>query len=292
VRGGQYRPAQESCENLRSPPPLVAEIRPPGSWPSPDLRSVWAYRELLFFLAWRDITVRYKQTALGILWVLLQPVLLMAVFSLFLGRLGGIPSAHLPYPVFVLSGLLPWQLFSQCLIEASNSLVANERIITKVYFPRLILPLAAVAAAGVDSLPGLLLLVGLLAYTGHLSISGLLALPLFLLLTMFTALAVALWLSALNALYRDVRHTLSFLTQFWFFLTPVVYPASLVPDRWRPIYGLNPMAGIVEGLRLCLFGVDSIDRGMFLASLLMVAACLWGGLLFFKKMEAPIGDAL
>jgi lipopolysaccharide transport system permease protein len=216
----------------------------------------------------------------------------MAVFSLFLGRLGGIPSANLPYPVFVLSGLLPWQLFSQCLIEASNSLVANERILTKVYFPRLILPLAAVTAAGVDSLPGLLLLVGLLAYSGHLSVPGLLALPLFLLVTMFTAIAVALWLSALNALYRDVRYTLSFLTQFWFFLTPVVYPASLVPDQWRLIYGLNPMAGIVEGLRFCLFGVDPIDRGMFLASLLMVAACLWGGLLFFKKMEGPIGDAL
>src|SRR5213080_3159858 len=211
-------------------------IRPPKGWMSIGFRELWEYRELLYFLTWRDIKVRYKQTALGAAWSIIQPFFMMVVFSLFFGKLGKIPSDGIPYPIFVYCALLPWQLFAHSLSESSNSLVANERLITKVYFPRLVVPISAVLGGVVDFLIAFAILLGMMAYYGIRPTAAIVTLPLFLLLTVATALAVGLWLSALNVQYRDVRYTIGFLTQFWLFATPVAYSSSIIPERWRPLY--------------------------------------------------------
>src|SRR5438045_2121628 len=214
-------------------------IRPPSGWASLGLKELWEYRELLYFLTWRDIKVRYKQTALGAAWAIIQPFFMMVVFSLFFGKLGGMKSDGLPYPVFVFCALLPWQLFAFALSESSNSLVGNQNLITKVYFPRLVVPVSAVLGGLVDFAIAFVILLGMMAYFGIVPGTAVLALPLFILLAVATALGVGLWLSALNVQYRDVRYTIGFLTQFWLFATPVAYPSSIVPERWPPLYGLN-----------------------------------------------------
>lgn len=265
-------------------------IRPPSGWASIGLKELWEYRELLYFLIWRDIKVRYKQTALGAAWAIIQPFFMMIVFSLFFGRLGGMPSDGIPYPVFVYCALLPWQLFAQALSESSNSLVANERLITKVYFPRLVVPIAAVLGGLVDFAISLMILICLMIYYRIVPGVAVLTLPLFLLLAVTTALGVGLWLSALNVQYRDVRYTLTFITQFWLFATPVAYSSSIVPKAWRPLYGLNPMAGVVEGFRWALLGKAAAPGILLGVSIAVVIMILIGGLYYFRRMEDTFAD--
>ncbi|HET6573939.1 MAG TPA: ABC transporter permease [Fimbriiglobus sp.] len=273
-------------------PPDVTRIRPSGGWRALDLAELWRYRELLFFLTLRDVKLRYKQTALGIAWAVLQPLLTMAVFTIFFGKLGKMPSDGKPYAVFVLAALVPWQLFAYALTQSSNSLVAEQRLITKVYFPRLIVPVASVLAGLVDFAVAFVLLLLLMAGYGVVPSWGVLAAPVFALFAVLTALAVGLWLSALNVQYRDVRYTIPFLTQFWLFVTPVAYPASIVPEAYRPLYGLNPMAGVVEGFRWALLGTDAPDWGLVTVSAGVVVLLLTGGLFYFRRMEKTFADVV
>jgi lipopolysaccharide transport system permease protein len=265
-------------------------IRPPKGWEPARLREIWEYRELLYFLMWRDIKVRYKQTVLGAAWAVLQPLLTMVVFSVFFGRLGGIPSDGLPYPVFTYTALLPWQLFSHALSESGNSLVTNQNLVTKVYFPRLVIPMAPVLAGLVDFAIASVILLLLMGWFGLTPSAAIIALPLLIVLAVTTAVGVGLWLSALNVKYRDVRYTIPFLTNLWFFLTPVAYPASMVPERWRGLYGLNPMAGVVEGFRWALLGADPPYPAMLIVSSIVAIGLLVGGLYYFRKMEQTFAD--
>ncbi len=270
------------------PRPIV--IRASRGWVPLNLREVWAYRDLLYFLIWRDVKVRYKQTVLGAAWAIIQPLFAMVIFSVFFGRLAKMPSDGLPYPIFAFCGLLPWQLFAHALTESGNSLVANERLITKVYFPRLVIPLAAVLAGLVDFGVSFIVLLGLMAYYGIVPTVGILALPLFLGLAVGTALGVGLWLSALNVQYRDVRYTIPFLGQVWLFATPVAYPASLVPEQWRWLLGINPMAGVVEGFRWALLGSPHLPGALLAVSVLVVVVALVSGLYYFRRMERAFAD--
>jgi lipopolysaccharide transport system permease protein len=255
-----------------------------------NLRDVWIYRELLYFLIWRDVKVRYKQTVLGAAWAILQPVMTMVVFSVFFGRLAKMPSDGIPYPVFAFAALLPWQLFAYALSESSNSLVGSQHLITKVYFPRLVVPLAAVLAGLVDFTIAFAVLLALMWYYGIMPTGAIVLLPLFVLFAVVTALAVGLWLSSLNVKYRDVRYTIPFLTQFWMFATPVAYPSSLVPENWRALFGLNPMAGVVEGFRWALLGKAQGPGPLLAVSVLAVVILLIGGLMYFRKMETTFAD--
>jgi lipopolysaccharide transport system permease protein len=259
----------------------VTIVRPSRKWPSLQLGSLWEYRELLYFLVWRDVKVRYKQTVLGVAWAVLQPFLTMVIFSIFLGHLVRVPSDGLPYPVFAYAALLPWQLFAHTITECGNSLVANQQLITKVYFPRLVIPTAAILAGLVDFAVAFTVLVGLMLYYGIGLTAAVLTLPLWVLLAVVTALGVGLWLAALNVQYRDVRYTLPFLTQLWLFATPVAYPSSLVPDGWRSLYALNPMVGAVEGFRWALLGGGRAMEGLLL---------LASGLAYFRRMEHTFAD--
>lgn len=243
-------------------------IRPASGWVPLNLAELWEYRELLYFLTWRDIKVRYKQTVLGAAWAVIQPLGMMLVFTIFFGHLVGVPSDGLSYPIFAYTALLPWQLFSRALTDANTSLVVNERLITKVYFPRLLIPVSAVLASLVDFAIAFVLLLGMMVFYGIVPTGFVLMLPLFVLFALMTALGIGFWLSALNAQYRDVRYTLPFLTQFWLFATPVVYPASLVSDQWRLLYGLNPMIGVVEGFRWALLGKTGAPDAMWAVSLM------------------------
>ncbi|HKC63765.1 MAG TPA: ABC transporter permease [Pyrinomonadaceae bacterium] len=267
-------------------------IRPSKGRTSLGLKELWAYRELLYFLVWRDVKVRYKQTALGAAWAIIQPLFMMAVFSLFFGYLAGMPSNGVPYPVFTYCALLPWQLFAHALTESGNSLVANERLITKVYFPRLVVPLAAVFGGLIDFAIAFVILLGMMAYYGIVPTLAVITLPLFILLAILTALGVGLWLSALNVKYRDVRYTITFLTQIWFFATPVVYSSSIVPVRWRSLYGINPMAGVVEGFRWALLGRAESPGALLAVSAGAVILILVGGLYYFRRMEATFADVV
>jgi lipopolysaccharide transport system permease protein len=230
------------------------------------VRELWEYRELLYFLTWRDIKVRYKQTVLGAAWAVIQPLFMMLVFSLFFGKLAGLPSDGIPYPVFAFCGLLPWQLFANSLTQASNSLVGSQNLITKVYFPRLVVPISAVLGGLVDFAIAFVLLLGMMFYYGIVPGWQIVVLPGLVLLVVLASLGVGLWLSALNVQYRDVRYTISFLVQFWLFATPVAYPSSIVPEKWRVLYALNPMVGVVDGFRWALLGSDTLSAPMVLAS--------------------------
>ena len=262
-----------------------------GFW-NLELRDLWDYRELLFFLVWRDVKVRYKQTALGVAWAVLQPLLATLIFSIFFGRLARLPSDGVPYPVFALAGLVPWQFFASGLTQSSNSLVASQSLITKVYFPRLIIPIATVIASLVDFFFAFIILMGMLGYYGIKPGVSIFLLPLYVLLAVLTTLAAGLWLSALNVQFRDVKHTVPFLAQFWMFATPVVYPSSLVPARWRVWYGLNPMAGVVEGFRHALLGRATTPGPMVWVSAGAVVALLFGGVLYFRRMETTFADVV
>jgi lipopolysaccharide transport system permease protein len=267
-------------------------IRPSKGWTSLNLREVWLYRELLYFLTWRDIKVRYKQTVLGVAWAVIQPVFVMILFTIVFGKLVGIPSEGLPYPIFAYCGLLPWQLFAYSLTESSNSLVANQNLITKIYFPRLVIPISAVLTGMVDFLITFGVLIGMLGWYRILPTHAVWSLPLFVLLAVLLALGVGLWLSTLNVLYRDVRYTLPFLTQAWLFATPIAYPSSLVPEHWRMAYGLNPMAGVVEGFRWALLGTGKIPGSMLAISVLATLVILVSGLYYFRRMERTFADVV
>jgi len=272
--------------------PSVLRIQPSKGWQVVNLRSLWEFRELLWILVWRDIKVRYKQTALGAAWAMLQPLLTMVVFSIFFGKLAGL-NAHLPqdipYPVWTYCALLPWQLFAYALSESGNSLVANRQLITKVYFPRLVMPLSAVIAGLVDFAIAFVVLLGMLFWYDIPPSAAVVMLPFFVLFAVAAALAVGLWLSALNVEYRDVRYTIPFLTQFWLFLTPIAYPSTLVPAEFRPLYGLNPMAGVVEGFRWALLGTKP-PGPLLWVSLATVTLLLIGGLAYFRRMERTFAD--
>lgn len=268
----------------------VVEITPHAAVTS-GIREAWSYRELAYFLGWRDVKVRYKQTALGVAWALVQPIGLMLVFTFFLGR-AGVPSPGMPYALFVLTGLLPWQLFAFAIGESSNSLVANERLITKVYFPRLVIPAAAVVGGVVDFGVGLVVLAIALPLYHVVPTAAILAAPLFVILALLGAFGVGLWLSALNVRYRDVRYVLGFVTQIWLFVTPVVYPLSVVPPKWRLLYALNPMTAVVEGFRWCVAGGPMPDLRIVAASAIGTLLVLATGLRYFQSMEASFADVI
>jgi len=270
--------------------PSTIVIQNCRGWVRLGLRDLWDYRELLYFLTWRDIKVRYKQTALGAAWAIIQPLSMMVVFSLFLGKLGGIPSDGVPYPIYIYCALLPWQLFAHSVTEASNSLVTNERLITRVYVPRLLVPTSAVLNGLIDFTVASAVLILLMIHYGIGPGWGIVALPLLVLLAVTAALGVGLWLSALNVQYRDVRYTLTFLIQFWFFATPVAYPASLVPQAWRWLYGSNPMVGVVEGFRWALLGTVPPPVTYLAFSAAVTVLVLGGGLRYFRRMESTFAD--
>lgn len=267
-------------------------IRPSPGWVPLNLRDLWSYRELLYFLTWRDIKVRYKQTVLGAAWAIIQPLFMMVVFSVFFGGFAKMPSDGLPYPIFAYCGLLPWQLFSVALSGASTSLVAHERVITKVYFPRLIVPTSAVLASLLDFAISFSVLIVMMLFYGLAPTRAVAMLPLFVLLAVVTALGVGFWLSALNVQYRDVRYTLSFLIQLWLFATPVAYPSSIVPGHLRPLLGLNPMTGVVEGFRWALLGKGQPPGPMLWVSTAAVAVVFVAGLCYFRRMEKTFADVV
>lgn len=256
------------------------------------MRELWEYRELLYFLTWRDIKVRYKQTALGAAWAVIQPLFMMVVFSLFLGRLAGVPSDGLPYPVFTFCGLLPWQLFAHALTASSVSLVGSQNLITKVYFPRLVVPTSAVLGGVVDFAIAFVILLGMLFFYGIVPGWQIVILPGLVILAILAALSVGLWLSALNVRYRDVRYTINFLVQFWLFATPVAYPSSIVPQQWRLLYGLNPMVGVVDGFRWAMLGQPESPGSPLLVSVIVVLVLLIGGLYYFRRLEQQFADII
>ncbi len=269
----------------------VVHLRPPRGWLSLNLRDLWQYRELIYFLTWRDLKVRYKQTLLGALWAVLRPFLTMVVFSIFFGELGKVPSENLPYPVFAYTGLLPWELFATALTVASHSLVNNRHMITKIYFPRLILPMASILAGVVDFLIASVVLAGIMLYFRTPLSGPVWPVIFFLLLTLITALGVGLWLSALNVMYRDINYITPFLSQFWLLITPIAYGSSLVPEGWRILYALNPMVGVVNGFRWALLGMESGAPGpMMWVSVLVSLLLLVSGLIFFRRMERQFAD--
>ena len=265
-------------------------IEPSHGWTSLRLRELWEYRELLYFLIWRDIKVRYKQTVLGAAWAIMQPLLAMVVFSIFFGRLAKIPSDGVPYPIFTYAALVPWTFFANGLNQSSNSLVSSANLIKKVYFPRLAIPIAAVLSGVIDFLLAFLVLLGMMLYYGLLPTVNTLWLPAFLLLALVTSLGVGLWLSAMNVQFRDVRYTIPFIIQIWFFTTPVVYASSLLSEPWRTIYGLNPMVGVVEGFRWALLGTNTAPGPIILVSSLAALTILISGAFFFRRMEKTFAD--
>jgi lipopolysaccharide transport system permease protein len=265
-------------------------IRPSKGWVTLKLRDLWEYRELLYFLVWRDIKVRYKQTVLGAAWAIIQPFFSMVVFSLFFGKLAKMPSDGIPYPIFAYAGLVPWTFFANGLSQSANSLVDSANLIRKVYFPRLTIPIANVLAGLVDFALAFVVLLGMMAWYKVLPTERLIWLPLFLLLALVTALAVGLWLSVLNVEYRDVRYTVPFITQFWMFATPIVYPSSLLSEPWRTVYGLNPMVGVVEGFRWALLGTKTAPGATIAVSATASVLLLVGGAFYFRRMEKTFAD--
>lgn len=278
-----------AAENTRKPSVI---IQPRKGLFQLDLASVWQYREMLYFLVWRDVIVRYKQTALGAAWVIVQPVITMLIFTLIFGNFARIPSDGIPYPVFAFSALLPWSYFSQALAKSSNSLVISSNLVTKIYFPRLLIPMAASVSPIVDLFFSFLVLLVLMAWYKIAPTWGLLALPLFLGLAIMTALAVGLWSSALNVRYRDVGNIILFLSQVWMYASPVAYPVSMVPVKWRLLYSLNPMVGVIEGFRWALLGKESPDFMLMAVSSSVVLALLAGGIVYFKRMEQTFADVI
>lgn len=270
----------------------VTIIEPTTGWVSLKLKELWDGWELVLFLTWREVKVRYKQTAVGIAWVVIQPLMNMLIFTLFFGRLAKIPSDGIPYALFSMSGLVPWTFFGNALSQGANSLVANANMLKKVYFPRLAIPLSAVGSGLVDLGVAMLMLFAMMPFY-HIGFSArMLLLPLFVLLALIASLGVGLTLAALNAEYRDVRYVVPFLTQFWMFATPIVYPSSLLPEPWRSIYGLNPMAGVVEGFRWCLFGSHVMSPWMLAISTTVSIAGLVFGAFYFRRVERVMADII
>ena len=284
-------PAEQIVAHRAGPPPVV-RIAPRTGWLALDLGEVWDSRELLYFFVWRDLKVRYKQTAIGAAWAVLQPFLTMLVFSLFFGRLAKMDSEGLPYPIFYYCALLPWTYFATAMTNATAIVVDQQRVITKIYFPRVILPISSILSPLVDFAISFAMFIVLMVYYHIVPTRAIVWLPVFLLLALLTALGVGLWLSALNALYRDVRYVVPFLVQFWLFASPIAYSSSIVPARWRLLYGLNPMAGVVEGFRWALTGRGQPPGAIALASTAAVILVVLGGFVYYHAMESTIADVV
>jgi len=279
---------------------VITYIRPSRGWSALNLRELWQYRELLYFLTWRDVKVRYKQTALGALWAIIQPVLTMVVFTVIFGRVAKIPTNGIPYPIFAYTGLLPWGLFAKALTDAGHSVVSHRTMVTKIYFPRLAIPMASVLGGVVDFFLAFLVLIAMIIYYNFAPGStyqivftpAILTLPLFLILAILTALGVGLWLSALNVLYRDINYIIPFLTQFWLFITPVAYPANIFPEKFQILYALNPMTGVVEGFRWALLGASAAPSSGMVISVSISLIILVTGLFYFRRMEKDFADTV
>jgi lipopolysaccharide transport system permease protein len=270
----------------------VIRIQPSRRWPSLDFRELWSYRELLYFLVWRDVKVRYKQSALGAAWAILQPLVTMVIFTLIFKNLADMPSDGLPYSIFAYTALLPWNLFAGALNRCVISLVGQANMISKVYFPRLLVPFAATVSGVVDFAIAFVLLIVMMLWFGVLPTWGLLLLPVFILLALIAALSVGLWLSAINVQYRDVGHAIPFFVQLWMFASPVAYPVSEIPEKWRLIYSLNPMAGVIEGFRWALLGKEQPDLGVIAITSIVTAILFFGGIIYFKRMEDTFADVV
>ena len=287
VAGPAALPIQRT---LRDPAPQIFRVQRSRGWVSLKLGDLWDYRELVYFLTWRDVKVRYKQTVLGAAWAILQPVMTMLVFSLFFGRLAHMPSDGVPYPLFTFAALVPWTFFANGLTQSSNSLVGSASLITKVYFPRLVVPVATVFSGVIDFVLAFIVLLAMLGSYRVVPSIAVLWLPLFLLLAVIAALGTGLWLSAMNVQFRDVRYTVPFLTQFWMFATPIAYPSSLLHQPWRTLFGLNPMVGAVEGFRWALFGHAAPPVAVVAVSFASAVAVLVTGALYFRRMERTFAD--
>lgn len=272
--------------------PQTIRIRPSTGLAALNLGDLWLYRELVLFMIWRDVKVRYKQTLLGAAWAVIQPVLTMLVFNFVFGTVAKVPTEGMPYPIFSYTALLPWGLFTAALNTASRSLTANQNMVTKIYFPRLVLPLASVLGGLVDFVIAFLILIAMMFYYHVVPTAAVWTLPLFLLLTLMTALGVALWLSAINVQYRDVNYVLPFLTQFWLFLTPVAYSAKVISAKWQVVYSLNPMAGVVNGFRWALLGTSTGPDLNMAISVAISIIILVGGLFYFRSMERTFADTI
>jgi lipopolysaccharide transport system permease protein len=270
----------------------VITIAPSRGWAPLQIRELWQYRELLYFLVWRDVKVRYKQTVLGAAWAIIQPFMTMVVFSLFFGRLAKMPSDGIPYPIFAFAALVPWTFFTHGLNQASNSLVGSANLIKKVYFPRLVMPTAAVLSGLIDFVLAFGVLIGMMFFYGITPSAKILAIVPLILLAMVTSLGVALWMSALNVEFRDIRYVIPFLTQFWLFATPIAYPSSLLSEPWRTVYAINPMVGVVEGFRWALLKTGTAPGPMIIVSSLVALALLVGGAFYFRRMEATFADVV
>jgi lipopolysaccharide transport system permease protein len=283
-------PTSNKPQKGQTPIPTIV-IRPPKKWVPVDLHELWEYRELLYSFVARDVKIRYKQTVLGFLWAIIQPLFMMVIFTIFFGGLAQIPSEGIPYPLFSFAALIPWTLFSEGLTRSTTSMVSNANIMTKVYFPRLIMPIAGILSPLVDFAIAFVILILMMAYFGFVPTIAIVLLPAFILLAILTSLAVGLWLSALNVKYRDFQYTIPFLIQLWLFASPVVYPSSIIPEQFRLLYGLNPMAGVIEGFRWALLGTNP-PEAMILVSAGVVVLLLIGGLFYFKKMEQYFADVV
>jgi lipopolysaccharide transport system permease protein len=270
----------------------VIRIEPSKGWVSLKFKELWEYRELLYFLVWRDVKVRYKQTVLGAAWAIIQPFFTMVVFSLFFGKLAKIPSDGIPYPIFSYAALVPWTFFANGLGKASTSLVGSSNLIKKIYFPRLAIPIASVLSGVVDFVLAFTVLIGMMFYYGFVPTVNIIWLPLLLGLSFMTSLGVALWLSTMNVQFRDVQYIIPFLTQFWLFATPIAYPSSLLPEPWRTLYGINPMVGVVEGFRWALLGTHTSPGPIVIVSTLVAIILLVSGTLYFRRMEKTFADVV
>jgi lipopolysaccharide transport system permease protein len=270
----------------------ILRIEPSKGWVSLKLRELWGYRELLYFLIWRDVKVRYKQTIMGGAWAIIQPFFTMVVFSLFFGKLAKVPSDGIPYPIFSYTALVPWAFFANGLNQASNSLVGNSNLIKKVYFPRLSMPIASVLGGLIDFVLAFLMLIGMMFYYGMKPTADVIWLPFFVLLTVITSLGASLWLSAMYVHFRDVRHIIPFLTQIWLFATPIAYPSSLLEGPWRVVYGVNPMVGVVEGFRWALLGTETAPGPTIAFSVIVAVGMLLSGAFYFRRMEKTFADVV
>jgi lipopolysaccharide transport system permease protein len=267
-------------------------IKPPSRFPGISFREIYEYRDLLYFLVWRDIKVRYKQTVIGVAWVILQPIVSMMVFAILFGKIARLPSEGIPYAVFTYSALLPWQLFSYTLTQSSQSLVSDEKLITKIYFPRILIPMAPIFSGLFDFLISWIVFIPILLFYRIIPGATLIYLPFFILLTVLTSLGVGLWLTALNVRFRDVRYAIPFFTQVWFYLTPVAYSATLIPESWHWLYRLNPMVGIVQGFRWTLLETTAPTFSMLAVSMLVTVVFLLIGMLYFQRVEGEFADII
>jgi lipopolysaccharide transport system permease protein len=270
----------------------VTIIEPSRGWVALDFKELWDYRELLYFLIWRDVKVKYKQTIIGAGWAILQPFMTMIVFTLVFKKIADIPSDNIPYPIFAYTALLPWNLFSGGLNRSTVSLVAQSNLISKVYFPRMIIPLSATISGVVDFAIAFIILVGMMFWYGIVPTAAILSLPLFIIIALVGALSVGLWLSALNVRYHDVGHAIPFLVQVWMFASPVAYPVSAVPEKWRLLYSLNPLAGVIEGFRWAMLGKESPDFVVIAVSAIAIIALLFSGIVYFKRTERTFADLI